>query len=323
MTQGLADALRHQGHSVEVVTAPFRFLPVRDIVNTIDFWLEQDFNDFSGYRVDRVIVLQFPAYYAKHDKKVIWLMHQHRAVYDLFNDKDASPDFRELREKIHAADTEELSKAGTVFSMSKNVADRLKRYNGIDSIPVYHPPFGEYNFYCEEPYDYVFYPSRLEALKRQDLLIRAMKHTKTRVKAIIAGDGGQRPRYEKLIEELDVGDKVRLIGEVSEEEKYTLYARSLAVFFGPHDEDYGYVALEAMLSSKAVITCADSGGPLEFIVDGEEGFVVDPLPELIADKIDSLYHNRRQAKEMGKMGLEIYRKKNISWENVVNALIYS
>jgi hypothetical protein len=26
---------------------------------------------------------------------------------------------------------------------------------------------------------------------------------------------------------------------------------------------------------------------------------------------------------MGKMGLEIYRKKNISWGNVVNALIYS
>ena len=46
------------------------------------------------------------------------------------------------------------------------------------------------------------------------------------------------------------------------------YAHSLGVIFPAVDEDYGYVTLEAMLSSKPVITCADSGGPLEFVVDG-------------------------------------------------------
>ena len=40
--------------------------------------------------------------------------------------------------------------------------------------------------------------------------------------------------------------------------------RALAVAYAPLDEDYGYVSLEAMLSSKAVVTCADSGGPRDF-----------------------------------------------------------
>ncbi len=44
----------------------------------------------------------------------------------------------------------------------------------------------------------------------------------------------------------------------------------------PADEDYGYIALEAFLSKKPVVTCTDSGGPLEFVVDGENGRVVAP-----------------------------------------------
>ena len=48
------------------------------------------------------------------------------------------------------------------------------------------------------------------------------------------------------------------------------------MIFPPADEDYGYIALEAFLSKKPVVTCSDSGGPLEFVVDGENGRVVAP-----------------------------------------------
>lgn len=160
-------------------------------------------------------------------------------------------------------------------------------------------------------------------MKRQDLLIQAMQHTRTPVKAIIAGDGGQRPRYERLIEELRVGNKVKLIGTITEEEKYTLYARSLGVFFGPLDEDYGYVTLEAMLSSKPVVTCTDSGGPLEFVAHEDNGFVVSPAPVLIAEAIDWLYAHGRDAKQLGKRGREAYNDKNISWTRVVQTLLHS
>ncbi len=321
MTHGLFQALKKAGHDVEIVTAPFKFFPEREIFHLIDFWTRQDFRSFSGYEIDCVIALQFPAYYTRHDNKVIWLMHQHRAVYDIYDEKSATEELKELRQRIVQTDNEELPKAKRIYSMSQNITDRLKKYNGLNSTPLYHPPLGESNFFCEEPYDYIFCPSRLEAHKRQDLLIRAMQYVKTPMKAIISGLGGQHPRYRQLIETLGLGDRVKLIGHVSEDEKYTLYARCLAVFFGPHDEDYGYVTLEAMLSRKPVVTCTDSGGPLEFVRDGANGWIVGPDPQEIAAQIDWLCHHKQKAQEMGENGLDLYRSKKIRWDHVTDRLL--
>ena len=309
MTLGLYHALKKEGYQVEIVTVPFKFFPEDYISNLIDFWMNQDFNNFNGYEIDKVIVLQFPAYYVKSDHKVLWLMHQHRAVYDIYDEKKASKGLGSLRAKIINSDNIEFSKLKTIFTMSQNISNRLKKFNHVDSLALYHPPFGENHFYCEEAYDYIFYPSRHETLKRQDLLIRAMKCTKTPVKALIAGMGGQTPRYSQLIEDLGLKHKVRLVGQISEREKYTLYARSLAVFFGPLDEDYGYVTLEAMLSSKPVITCTDSGGPLEFVTHLDNGFTLQSHPEVIGEKIDWFYHHRQEAREMGRRGLGFTRTK--------------
>lgn len=321
MTNGLKDALIKNGHEVDIVTIPFKFSPESYIEDLIEIWKKQDFNNFNGFHIDKVIVLQFPAYYVKHNNKTLWLMHQHRAVYELYDEKFASESLKQLKEKVIQNDTTELSKISKKYSMCQNVSNRLKKYNDLDSIPVYHPPFGEENFYCDESYDYIFCPSRLETLKRQDLLIKAMQYTKSPVVAIIAGIGGQFETYKKLIEDLNVSEKVSLFGSFTDEEKYVLYARSLAVFFAPYDEDYGYITLEAMLSSKPVITCTDSGGPLEFIEDEQTGFIIEPNPEIIAQKLDWLYYNKNRASELGQRGLEVYKNKDISWDNVVHKLL--
>jgi len=321
MTNGLKDALIRHGHQVEVVTAPFKFFPESYIENLIDFWKKQDFENFNGHDIDMTISLQFPSYYAQHPNKVLWLMHQHRAVYELYNKTDVQKDLKKLKQTIHENDTKYLSSYKKRFSMSNNVTNRLKRFNNIDSTPLYHPPYGFENFYNESDYGYIFCPSRLETLKRQDLLIEAMQYTKTPLKAIIAGEGGQKHTYQSLVEKYNLKDKVRLIGHITDEEKYAYYARSLAVFFAPFDEDYGYITLEAMLSSKPVVTCSDSGGPLEFVIDGETGFITEADPKQIAEVLDKLYANKNKAKLLGENALQYYISKNISWDNVVDTLL--
>lgn len=323
MTQGLKNALIKAGHEVEIVTIPFKFSPHSYIEELIEFWKKQDFNNFNGYEIDMVIVLQFPAFYVKHKNKVLWLMHQHRAVYELYNEKTATTEDNHLKELIIKNDTQELASFKNRFSMCQNVSNRLTKFNNIFSIPLYHPPFREDKFYCEESYDYIFCPSRLEELKRQDLLIKAMQFTTTNVVAIIAGTGGQKENYEKLIKSLKLENKVKLIGHISDEEKEAFYARSLGVFFAPYDEDYGYITLEAMLSSKPMITCVDSGGPLEFVLNDETGFILEANPKEIAKKLDWLYLNKDLAKEMGNKALKHYKSKNISWANVVNKILGS
>lgn len=320
----LCGQIRRRGHEVELLKIPFAYTPEKIIEDSLDFSCSLDLSQIGGFEIDRVIALQFPAYCVQHPDKVVWLIHQHRAVYDLYDPARANPQLVRLRDKIMETDSVHLSRARKLFTIAGNVSRRLDWYNGIRSLPLYHPPLGEEHFYAEDPYNYIFYPSRIENLKRQDLLVEAMALTRSPVVAVIAGEGGQKARIQGMVREKDLESKVRLMDFIGLESRpllYKLYARCLGVFFGPRDEDYGYVTLEAMLSSKPVITCHDSGGPTEFITDGDNGFVVAPEPQAIAEKIDWLYDHRDKAGAMGRNGLRTYYRKEISWDNVLSHLL--
>ena len=89
----------------------------------------------------------------------------------------------------------------------------------------------------------------------------------------------------------------------------------------PFDEDYGYVTLEAMLAGRAVVVARDGGGATEFVEDESEGFVVEPEPRAIAERLDALYADRERARRMGVRGREKLRAMNLSWEHVVERIV--
>jgi glycosyltransferase involved in cell wall biosynthesis len=318
--EGLIEELQARGHRVESIRFPFQFNPNTALTNLMQFCESQNYTCPNGQLVDRVISLQFPAYGVHHPNHVIWLMHQHRGAYDLY---PATPTAQqtELRDKIVDYDTRTIGAAAKVYANSQCVSQRLQKFNQINSEPLYHPPYAWQQFYNAESQDFIFFPSRLEQLKRQDLLIEAAKYVKSPVKIIIGGSGGQKADYQDKIDSWNLTHKVRLIGRFSEQEKFAYYAQCLAVFFAPIDEDYGYITLEAMLSSKPVITCTDSGGPLEFVEHQVTGYVLEPNPQEIARAIDELYANKEKAKSMGLAGYNKYHAANISWDNVIARLL--
>ena len=120
---------------------------------------------------------------------------------------------------------------------------------------------------------------------------------------------------------LNVDHRVEWLGHVTEEEKRRYYAHARGIIFPPLDEDYGYVTLEAMLASKPVITCDDSGGPLEFIRHEKTGLIAKPTPEGLASAMDKLWSDREHAKELGEAGRARYLALNISWSEVVKRLL--
>jgi glycosyltransferase involved in cell wall biosynthesis len=75
-----------------------------------------------------------------------------------------------------------------------------------------------------------------------------------------------------------------------------------------------------MLSSKPVITCSDSGGPLEFIRHGETGLIVEPAAAALAGAMDRLWRERATAARWGEAGRARYDELDISWERVVATL---
>lgn len=326
LAEGLVRAIRGAGHEVEIISMPFRFAPVSEVERSMNIWASENLELMNGYTADRVICLKFPAFYLKHPNKVAWLIHQHRAVYELWDTAftagfSETLEGKKLKDSVSQRDTQALKTFKNIFTIGKVVSDRLQRFNQIASTTLYHPPKFADSFYTAPAQPYIFYPSRLEALKRQDLLIHAMTFVKAPIVALIAGEGGQKQNLQNLLERLDLHHKVRLIGKLTDQEMLGFYAHSLGVFFGPYSEDYGYVTLEAMLSSKPVVTCTDSGEPREIVVDQETGFIVAPKPEAIAHAIDQLYFHPKLAAEMGIAGLERYNTLDITWENVVQRLL--
>lgn len=327
LANNLKNALIEHGHEVEIVTIPFIDSPIYAIENHIVAARLLNLENSWAGKIDLCIGLKFPAYYIPHPNKVVWALHQHRAAYDLFN-----TDFSNLKENkeglearkiIYNADNKYLKEAKRIYTIAANVSKRMLKYNGIESTPLYHPCPDMEKFYCDSYEDYILMPSRLNITKRQMLALEAMCHTKENFKLYLVGKADnayERNRLQAFVKEKKLRNKVRFFDYVTQEEKFKLYANARAVLFIPLDEDYGYITLEAMASSKAVITARDSGGPLEFVVDGKNGRVVEPAPEKIAEAMDYFAGDKDGAIKTGQNAKLHLKEMNISWAKVVKEL---
>lgn len=201
------------------------------------------------------------------------------------------------------------------FSISDTVKKRTEYFPSGASVKTLYPESEKHDTTTGK-YEHVFMISRLDTAKRIDLLVKAMKYVKSDVKLKIAGTGPCEAELKAL-----AGDdkRIEFLGFVSDTEASDLYANALVIPYFPYDEDYGYITCEAMMHSKPVITTKDAGGPTEFTVDNETGFVVDTDPEQIAKAIDYFAEHPEEAERMGKNAYE--KVKDISWKNVVDELI--
>lgn len=321
----LIKALREAGHETELVTLPFNPSTAELIIDQAIAAANFDINSFFENRVDLMIGLRFPAYLVRHDNKVLWLIHQYREAYDLWRAGGLYPQPAgdRARRVITEIDTQAISAAKKVFANSKNVARRLKRFNGLTAEALYHPPPIDNLAEGGELGDYFYYPSRLSGLKRQLLCLEAASRCAQPVRLIFTGAADNEATAEAFrskIEELQLADRVEWRGFVSDEEKVSLYRGARAVLFTPLDEDLGYITLEAMAAGKAVVTASDSGGPLEFVRHRETGLVAEPDAKDLARCFDRLWQDKDLAAKLGRTARDEYARLGISWEHVVSRL---
>jgi len=328
LTEGLRDALARSGHQAEIVAVPFKWYPPERLLDAMLACRLLDLTESCGTGIDLLVGLKFPAYYIPHPRKVIWLLHQYRAAYDMwghkFGDLHRHANGGQIRAAIEQADRRLLPEARAIYSLSRNVSGRLQKFCGLDSTPLYNPPLHAERYHCAAAEEYFFFPSRLNRAKRQELVLEALAQTREPVQVRFAGvadEAAYPAELRELARSLGVEPRVSWLGEISEEEKIEQYARSLGVIYPPMDEDYGYVTLEAMLAGKPVITCSDSGGPLEFVASGETGMVAEASAAGMAEAMDWLWQNRDCAQRLGQAGRDRYACMHISWENVVERLL--
>jgi glycosyltransferase involved in cell wall biosynthesis len=118
------------------------------------------------------------------------------------------------------------------------------------------------------------YLGRLKRYKGVHHVIRAFAGMNDRRATLeIAGAGDYRPALERLAASLDLGERVRFLGRVREEDKLALLRRAWALVFASPKEGWGITNLEAAACGTPVIA-SNSPGIRESIRDGETGFLV-------------------------------------------------
>jgi len=323
---GLMRELAKRGYEVDLINIPFKWYPREQLLKSLEVWQWLDLNESNARKIDMIITTKFPSYFAEHPNKVLWLFHQFRHLYDLwgtpYSDFDSSQAAdRRLRDQLIELDTEVLKSYKRIYTNAKNTAARLKKYNGIDSTPLYHPPHFAGRYFAAEDKGYILSVGRLDRLKRVDLLVKSIPFMDRRIKCRIAGIGPELEYLQKLARSGGVADRVEFMGFVPDDDLLALYAHATAVYFAPWDEDYGYVTLEAFLSQKPVVTASDSGGPLEFVEDGKNGIVIQSTSEKeLAQKTEQLFFDKDRCRSYGRAGYD--RVKDISWDSVIEILIH-
>jgi glycosyltransferase involved in cell wall biosynthesis len=318
----LVRELRARGFQAELVSVPFKWYPKVEILPHAAAWRLLDLSESNGRPIDLVIGTKFPSYFARHPRKIAWLIHQYRAAYELCGTEYSDFTHTELdvglRDTLMRLDTEMLGECRKVFTNARNTAARLAKFNGLQAEPLYHPPQLASRLVAGPYGDYVLSVGRIESVKRVDLIIRALANVDAPVRLLVAGDGTQRENAERLAQELGLSDRTTFLGSVGDDDLVGLYAGALGVIYPPYDEDFGYVTLEAFLARKPVITCSDSGGPNEFVVDGVNGFVCVPEPDQLAIAINRLASDRRRARLLGDAGYDAATR--ITWDVVIENL---
>ena len=319
----LARQLVRRGFDAELIQLPLNCYTPEGQVESAFSWRLLDLSESNGKKIDLIIATKFPSYLAQHKNKVLWLMHQHRVAYDLYDKKEYGglqyqKDGEKFRDIFRQADNQAISSFSYRYAISKNVANRLEKYNHLSAEPLYHPPSLAGRYRSGDYGGYIFSAGRLVPIKRNELLIRALPFCDPGIRVKIAGRGPEMERLKELAADCQVAGRVDFLGFVPDGDLLELYANAFAVFFAPIDEEYGYITLESFLSKRPVVTCTDSGGVLEFVKDGETGLICSTEPEAIAASINRLYQNKQLGRELGENGYELV--KDFNWDHVIDRL---
>ncbi len=322
LNKWIIEELKKRGFQTEEVSIPLIWKKEIDILNNYNAWNSLDLSS-AEVVADLVIATKFPSYIIHHPRKVIWLFHQFRQIYDWagteFGWKCNTPLQVEIRDKLIRMDNTAFAEAKKIFAISKNVAKRLKKYNGFDAEVLYPFPPNKDEYKCVKYNNYILHVGRLEKNKRADLILEGFKKAAIGCHLIFVGEGSQRIELEKQALNMGIEDKVKFLGWINKEQLLKLYAEALAIIFAAYDEDYGLVVSEAFLSRKAVLATSDSGGAIELVRDKETGMICEPNVDAIAECFVEAAKNKNRLIEMGENAFKMI--KSWSWDEIINKIL--
>ncbi|QDV23486.1 glycosyltransferase [Aureliella helgolandensis] len=324
LAEALRTNLQKQGHESEVLRIPFEWDPPEVILSQMLMVRALELPN-----VDRVIALKFPAYLIRHPHKTLWIMHQYRQAYDLY-DTDGSnltgEMGKDIKSVIEEADQQAFAESRKLFVNSPTTQSRLQKYSGVESRVLICPVNDSELFSNGKHEDYMFVGGRVNLMKRQHLLLEALALADSSVKLIIAGPPDHESDAQRLQEitcRLGLQGRVKLDLRMLSREEYAIYMRnSLCAASLPFDEDsMSYVAMEAATAQKSIVTTTDSGGVLALVKSHVTGWVAPPDPQSLSEVLSDAFRNRATTIEYGQNAKQQLDLLGINWMNTIETLL--
>jgi len=214
-----------------------------------------------------------------------------------------------------------------VFANSREVAGRIAAGSlcASDKVEVLHPGVDVDAIRpCFEYDHYFLYAGRMKWTKNVELAIDAFSTFQAQGEAgkwrlVIAGgvDASSREYVAALRRRAGVDGAITFVENPSDADLAGLYARCRALIFPSLNEDWGIVPLEAMAHGKPVLA-VNRGGPMESVVDGETGYLLEPTAAAFASAMQRLAAHPALGERLGQCAAE--RVRRFSWEEFVRRL---
>jgi glycosyltransferase involved in cell wall biosynthesis len=279
--------------------------------------------------INRVIALKFPAYMVPWHDKVLWLLHQYRQAYDLLDAGQSNiPNNTrgaKILSAIRAGDALAFSEARHIYTNAPTTSQRLLHYNGFRS-EVLRPPLNDPELFAGgESEGYILATGRVNAAKRQELLVRALRYA-PKARLLVAGPPdtpADAEHLRRLAASEGVEGQVRLdLRFLPRSELARMVNGALAVAYLPFDEDsLGYCTMEAFRAAKPVITTTDSGGVLDIVRNGDTGLVATPTPESLGMAMATLCDDPTYAGKLGRAGQAAMDAERLDWPSTIHKLL--
>lgn len=150
--------------------------------------------------------------------------------------------------------------------------------------------------------------ARLEAQKRLDVALSALSKMKcASTRLVIIGDGSLRPQVERLIADLGLQGRVRLVGH--QNNPFAWLRLGSALLLTSDFEGFGRVLVEAMALGVPVVSTDCPSGPSELLADGRYGVLVPcGEPRMIAAALDELLSEDSTCRRLSLAGRERARE---------------
>lgn len=206
-----------------------------------------------------------------------------------------------------------LNQADRVVALSSDIRKNAVRFykpeKGITVITNSYEPFvfesvPRISLGLQENNRYLISIGRVVPRKGFDYLIKSLALLDNDVELLIIGDGTEKEALTALSRELGLSERVHLLGEVSEEEKFQYLSNADIYVLSSLHEGLGIVLQEAMQVGLPIVA-TNYGGQVDLIEDKVNGLLVEPRNEMaLAEVIGQLLVKTELYKEISSNNTE-------------------